>query len=45
MAVQTKARPRAKNTAVAAPELSRDLPLGQILDGDCIEAMRSLPYA
>ena len=30
---------RAKSVAVA----KADLPLGRILDGDCIEAMRSLP--
>jgi len=33
-----------KKAAVKAPEDARELlPLGQILDGDCIEAMRSLP--
>lgn len=35
---------RAKAPAKTAPrQLSVELPLGQILDGDCIEAMRSIP--
>ncbi len=37
--VKEKARARAA-VAVVSPQ---DLPLGQILDGDCVEAMRSLP--
>ncbi|MEE1878358.1 site-specific DNA-methyltransferase [Altererythrobacter litoralis] len=37
-----KAREMRARTAVAAPV---ELPLGQILSGDCIEAMRSLPSA
>jgi len=39
--VKVKARPR----VVDAVALSADLPLGQILSGDCIEAMRGLPSA
>jgi modification methylase len=38
-----KVEPRAP--AEARSDLGRDLPLGRILDGDCIEAMRSLPSA
>ncbi len=34
-----------KTRARRAATLSATLPLGQILDGDCIEAMRSLPSA
>ncbi len=46
MGVQEKVKSRAKTGAVAAaPPPVRDLPLGQILAGDCIEAMRSLPAA
>jgi len=42
--VQTLAKPRAiAPKKIVAP--SRDLPLGQILPGDCIQAMRSLPDA
>jgi modification methylase len=47
MVVETKARPRAKSVAPrakqVAPAPKLDLPLGQILDGDCVEAMRRLP--
>jgi modification methylase len=39
-----RALPRAKPRAAGAPAL-HDLPLGRILPGDCIEAMRSLPTA
>ena len=39
-----KARPRAVKEVVR-PDLPAMLPLGQILDGDCIAAMRSLPSA
>ena len=39
-----KARPRAVKEVVR-PDFSAMLPLGQILDGDCIAAMRSLPTA
>ncbi|MDE2597040.1 MAG: site-specific DNA-methyltransferase [Sphingomonadales bacterium] len=38
----TKERTRAR---AAAKDLRGELPLGRILDGDCIEAMRSLPSA
>ena len=43
----TKLRPAAANrrAARAKPVDKGDLPLGQILVGDCIEAMRSLPDA
>mgnify|MGYP000082445835 FL=1 len=46
MTVETKARPRAKQavrTSKVAIAPKHDLPLGQILDGDCVEAMRRLP--
>ncbi|NNF95068.1 MAG: site-specific DNA-methyltransferase, partial [Altererythrobacter sp.] len=36
----TKTRVARAKTAVETPI---DLPLGQILNGDCVEAMRSLP--
>jgi modification methylase len=39
--LKEKARARAASMAV----LPQDLPLGQILDGDCVEAMRTLPSA
>ncbi|HEX8055168.1 MAG TPA: DNA methyltransferase, partial [Novosphingobium sp.] len=41
--VAVKERVRARAADRAASELA--LPLGQILSGDCIEAMRSLPSA
>jgi modification methylase len=44
MLVGDKARLRPAKAA-AKPALKVDLPLGRILDGDCIEAMRSLPSA
>ena len=40
--VLVKERTRARAAAKATPP---ELPLGRILDGDCIEAMRSLPSA
>lgn len=45
-----KVKSRAKSVAktqeiVRAPDLPGDLPLGRILPGDCIAAMRSLPTA
>ncbi len=39
--LKDRARPRADVVARSA----HDLPLGQILDGDCVEAMRGLPAA
>ena len=49
MGVQETVKMRAKREAKApkqAPKAARaDLPLGKILDGDCIEAMRSIPDA
>ncbi len=50
MSVIEKVKSRTKTVektakVVRAPELPRDLPLGRILPGDCIEAMRSLPSA
>ena len=42
MLVGEKARPRAAKEVVR-PDFPAKLPLSQILDGDCIEAMRSLP--
>jgi modification methylase len=50
VSVIDKVKSRAKTIektakVVRAPELPRDLPLGRILPGDCIEAMRSLPSA
>ncbi|MBK9010587.1 site-specific DNA-methyltransferase [Novosphingobium sp.] len=44
MLVGEKARLRAVKE-VARPDLVADLPIGRILDGDCVEAMRSLPSA
>ena len=44
MLVGERARLRAAKEVVR-PDLPAKLPLGQILDGDCIEAMRSLPSA
>lgn len=44
MLVGEKARLRAAKE-VARPDLASTLPVGRILDGDCIEAMRSLPSA
>jgi len=38
-------RPAARKNAVDAQRLRAELPLGQILEGDCIEAMRRLPDA
>ena len=40
----TKARAR-KVAPVDRADLPRDLPLGQIIPGDCIQAMRALPSA
>ncbi len=40
---KTQVRTRKKHVQTAVSKA--DLPLGQILDGDCIEAMRSLPDA
>ena len=46
MAVLETLKTRVKAPAKRAPKpLSVELPLGQILDGDCIEAMRSIPSA
>jgi modification methylase len=43
---RTRARPaKAAPAADARADLPLELPLGRILDGDCIEAMRSLPSA
>ncbi len=44
MLVGEKARLRAVKE-VSRPDLVADLPIGRILDGDCVEAMRSLPSA
>ena len=42
----TKTRALRRAKPVAAPrELAPALPLGEILDGDCVEAMRRLPDA
>jgi len=44
--VELRAKTRTKSEASAlARAPARDLPLGRILPGDCIEAMRSLPSA
>ena len=44
MVVETKAKPRVRTAqAVEAQQPQESLPLGQILDGDCVEAMRKLP--
>ncbi len=50
MAVLETTKTRSQTVAKAkvkpvAGEIARDLPVGQILDGDCIEAMRSIPSA
>ncbi|TNE33256.1 MAG: site-specific DNA-methyltransferase, partial [Alphaproteobacteria bacterium] len=44
MGVIETARTRAARIATAV-ELPQELPIGQILDGDCVEAMRRLPDA
>lgn len=44
MLVGEKARLKAAREVVR-PDLKRTLPLGQILEGDCVEAMRRLPDA
>ena len=41
MVVETKTRARVARSKLV--EIAPDLPLGQILDGDCVEAMRRLP--
>jgi modification methylase len=43
MRVQTAGKAAAKTAALALDFPSKDLPLGKILSGDCVEAMRSLP--
>jgi len=40
-----RVREQARTAGAGAREVATALPLGQILDGDCIEAMRSLPSA
>ncbi len=41
--VLAKTKARARNTTAVEAVSKADLPLGQILDGDCVEAMRQLP--
>ncbi len=44
--VQVLSKPRVTSRKKAvAPVAKADLPIGRILDGDCVEAMRSLPDA
>jgi modification methylase len=43
MGVMETAKVRTKAAAKAPKDMRASLPLGQILSGDCIEAMRSLP--
>jgi modification methylase len=43
--VQVAVKDRARARAAPISALPKDLPLGQILPGDCIAAMRSLPTA
>jgi modification methylase len=45
VAVKERTRARVQRGGVDTPVPAADLPLGQILDGDCIEAMRALPAA
>ncbi len=47
MTVETTARPRVKARAQARAKVAEapELPLGRILDGDCVAAMRTLPDA
>ena len=40
-----RVREQARTAGAGTREVATALPLGQILDGDCIEAMRSLPSA
>jgi len=40
-----RVREQVRTAGAGAREVATALPLGQILDGDCIEAMRSLPSA
>jgi len=42
---QSKPREKARTAGAGARELRELLPVGQIIPGDCIEAMRSLPSA
>ncbi|NVD45680.1 site-specific DNA-methyltransferase [Altererythrobacter sp. HHU K3-1] len=42
-AVETTKMRQRRETAVAAEKVRASLPLGQILAGDCVEAMRTLP--
>jgi len=42
---QAKPREKARQAGKGAREVRELLPLGQIIPGDCIEAMRSLPSA
>ena len=43
MVVETKARPKAQLRAARTQETAPELPVGQILDGDCVERLRELP--
>ena len=43
--VQLMLKERVRSRAAVEVTLPQDLPLGQILSGDCIEAMRTLPAA
>jgi modification methylase len=43
--VRSKPREKARGAGLGAREVRELLPLGQIIPGDCIEAMRSLPTA
>jgi len=43
MVVETKARPKAQLRAARTQETAPQLPVGQILDGDCVERLRELP--
>ena len=46
MGVMETTKTRAKRVATAERSKPKvDLPIGQILDGDCVEAMRRLPDA
>ena len=41
----TRARTSVREKQISKPKQALDLPIGQILDGDCVERLRELPDA
>ena len=41
----TRARASVREKQILKPKQALDLPIGQILDGDCVERLRELPDA